>query len=153
MTLIAKPVVDKEFWILQENNIKIGNVLAHAGRYQVKINNRVTEYQSLDKVESAIGITLTSAKKSLVTTTIRGYHTGPEAFNQVWDVEQSLPLFTKVESGQCWYAAGWYKMKRGNKWMIEECPKLIFLQRNEYQGPYLTKGEAENALISLRRPT
>lgn len=144
MTIVAKPVVDEEFWLLHEDNIKIGNILVHDGRYQVKIKNHVTEYKSLEKVESAIGIKLTSTARPNMITHIRGYYTGPEAYQQTWDVTQGLPLFTKVESGQCWHAAGWYKVKKGSKWKVEECPKLIYLQRYPFKGPFLTKGEAEN---------
>ena len=43
MTLIAKPVIDKQFWILQENNQKVGNIEACAGGYQVKINNQIAQ--------------------------------------------------------------------------------------------------------------
>lgn len=141
--LVAKPI-DKEFWILQENNIKIGNVLVTNGRYQVKINNQITEYQNQDSVESAIGVKLTTTTPTSTVTTIRGYHTGSEAFNQTWDVSRGLPLFTKVPSGQCWHAAGWYRMNREGRWVTQECPKLIYLQRYPYEGPFLTKREAEN---------
>lgn len=144
MTLIAKPVVDKEFWILQQDNVKIGNILSLGDRYQVKINNHITEYKSLEKVESAIGIKLTTTTKSTTKLDIRGYHTGDEAFQQTWDITRGLPLFTKVENGQCWYAAGWYRVKKGKKWKVEECPKLIYLQRYPFNGPFLTKREAEN---------
>jgi hypothetical protein len=148
-TLIAKPVVDKEFWLLHENDRKIGNILAHEGKFQVKINNEVTEYPSLAQVETAIGIQLTSAPKPIKLNTIHGYHTGSRSFNETWDVKHGLPLFTKKESGQCWHAAGWYLTKRGRDWRVEECPKLIYLQRYPYQGPFLTKREAENGKISV----
>lgn len=143
MTIVAKSVVDNEFWILQENDIKIGNILVHDGRYQVKINNRVTEYRSQSSVENAIGVKLTGASTNNKQTTIRGYHTGEQAFNQTWDVERGLPLFTRVKSGQCWHAAGWYVIERDNLLTISECPKLIYLKRYQYAGPFLTKGEAK----------
>jgi hypothetical protein len=47
MTLIAKPVIDKQFWILQENNQKVGNIEACAGGYQVKINNQIAQYKTI----------------------------------------------------------------------------------------------------------
>jgi hypothetical protein len=40
--LVAKPVIDKQFWILQENNRKVGNVEACAGGYQVRITIKCT---------------------------------------------------------------------------------------------------------------
>ena len=47
MTLIAKSILDKQYWILQQDNKKVGNVEACAGGYQVKINNR--QLRSLDE--------------------------------------------------------------------------------------------------------
>ena len=43
MTLIALPVVDKQYWILKDNDRKVGNVEACAGGYQVKINDQIAE--------------------------------------------------------------------------------------------------------------
>ena len=143
--IVAKTVVDDQFWILQENDRKVGNILVEQGKYHVKINNEVTEFKSLAMVERITGIKITAPSRSERVNTIRGYATGPDSYNETWDVERGLPLFTRVPSGQCWHAAGWYRMKRGKTWEVQECPKLIYLQRYPYQGPFLTRGEAENA--------
>ena len=38
--IIAKPVIDKKFWILQKDNEKVGNIEACAGGFQVCIEDR-----------------------------------------------------------------------------------------------------------------
>ena len=43
MTLIALPVIDKQYWILKDNDRKVGNVEACADGYQVKINDQIAQ--------------------------------------------------------------------------------------------------------------
>jgi len=40
MTLVAKPVIDKQFWILQDGNQKVGNIEACAGGTRSKFATR-----------------------------------------------------------------------------------------------------------------
>ena len=56
MTLIAKPVIDRKYWILQENNQKVGNVEACDGGYQVRINNQVQQYKTIKMVEQRVHV-------------------------------------------------------------------------------------------------
>jgi hypothetical protein len=48
--IIAKPVIDKQFWILQEDNRKIGNVEACQDGYQVRINNQVAQFKTISQI-------------------------------------------------------------------------------------------------------
>jgi hypothetical protein len=60
-------------------------------------------------------------------------------FNPLWDVKHvylCLPEMTKAKS---WFAAGWYRVKQHRKWKPVQHPKLISLERYEYQGPFQTK--------------
>jgi predicted HAD superfamily Cof-like phosphohydrolase len=38
-----------------------------------------------------------------------------------------------------WFAAGWYRVKQHRKWKMVQHPKLITLERYDYQGPFQTK--------------
>ena len=146
MTLIAKPVIDKQFWILQENNNKIGNIEACDGGYQVKINNQVVaQYKTMKLVERNINVTFETIPKPEKKTSniVHGYQAAGRVYNPVWDVPQKLPVYTKTKKSKSWYAAGWYTVKKGRYWTAEQDPKLIVLKRYPYQGPYHTKKEAE----------
>ena len=146
MTLIAKPVIDKQFWILQENNNKIGNIEACDGGYQVKINNQVVaQYKTMKLVERNINVTFETIPKPEKKTSniVHGYQAAGRVYNPVWDVPQKLPVYTKTKKSKSWYAAGWYTIKKGRHWAAEQDPKLIVLKRYPYQGPYHTKKEAE----------
>lgn len=145
MTLIAKPVIDKQFWILQENNNKIGNIEACDGGYQVKINNQViAQYKTIKLVERNINVTFETIPKPEKKTSniVHGYQAAGRVYNPVWDVPQKLPVYTKTRKSKSWYAAGWYTIKKGRHWAAEQDPKLIVLKRYPYKGPYHTKKEA-----------
>ena len=145
MSLVAKPVIDKQFWILQEDNNKVGNIEACDGGYQVKINNQViAQYKTIKLVERNINVTFeTVAKqeKKKVINTVHGYPASGRVYNPMWDVPQKLPVYTKTRKSKSWYAAGWYTVKKGRHWAAMQDPKLILLQRYPYQGPYHTKEE------------
>jgi hypothetical protein len=68
MSLVAKPVIDKQFWILQENNNKVGNIEACDGGYQVKINNQiVAQYKTIKLQQLPVYTkTVTKAKVGLL---------------------------------------------------------------------------------------
>lgn len=146
MTLIAKPVIDKQFWILQEDNRKVGNVEACDGGYQVKINNQVAQFKTIKMVERKIHVTFEDAPKkvkhSIIPTQVHGYPAAGRVYNPVWDVQKKLPLYTKTTKSKSWFAAGWYQVKKGRSWSTVQGPKLILLQRYPHSGPYYTKEEA-----------
>ena len=147
--IVAKPVIDKQFWILQKDNEKVGNVEACAGGYQVKINNQVQQYKTIKMAEKNNGIQflpyITSKPVSMNTDyKVYGYRTKHKAFNPVWNVQYKLPIYTTEEKSKSWLAAGWYKVKKGRNWSITQDPKLILLERYPYKGPFYNREEAEN---------
>ena len=147
MTLIAKPVIDKQFWILQEDNRKVGNVEACDGGYQIKINDQViAQYKTIKMIERKAHVLFEAAPKrvrpSLIPTQVHGYPAAGRVYNPVWDVQKKLPLYTKTNKSKSWFAAGWYRVKKGRNWSVTQGPKLILLQRYSHSGPYYTEQEA-----------
>jgi 1,4-dihydroxy-2-naphthoyl-CoA synthase len=145
MTIVAKPIIDKQFWILQQGNRKIGNVEACDGGYQVKINNQVEQYRTIKMVEQRVHVHFEPAIKTtpkIVTNLVHEYPASGRVYNPIWDVQKKLPLYTKTNKSKSWFAAGWYCVKKGRHWAAMQGPKLILLQRYPYQGPYYTKEEA-----------
>ena len=148
MTLIAKPVIPKQFWILQDGNQKVGNIEACDGGYQVKIRNQVAQFKTIKmaaqrvniEFEPAIKIQKTNATANLV----HGYPAHGRVHNPIWDVKMKLPIYTKTAKSKSWFAAGWYLVKKGRSWNKIQDPKLIVLQRYSYQGPFHTAEEAHN---------
>ena len=145
MTIVAKPVIDKQFWILQKDNQKVGNIEACAGGYQVKINNQVSQFKTIKLAARTANIEFEPAVKLAKPKTtieqIYGYAVLGRVYNPMWNVAQQLPVYTKTSKSKSWFAAGWYNVRKGRKWKAVLAPKLITLQRYPYQGPFHTQEE------------
>jgi hypothetical protein len=139
--LVAKVVADKQFWILQEDDRKVGNIEAWNGGYQVRINNQVKQFKTIKLAakESNIVFAKEETASKPDNTVVHGYPVAGRCYNPVWDVVHHLPIYTKTAKSKSWFAAGWYSIKRGRNWKIIQDPKLIALQRYPYQGPFKNK--------------
>ena len=144
MTLIAKPVIDKQFWILQDGDQKVGNIEACAGGYQVKLHNQVAQFKTIRMAAQRANIQFEStyqSRQKTSTGTVHGYPAAGRIYNPMWDVKMKLPIYTKTAKSKSWFAAGWYLVKKGRNWTVTQDPKLIVLQRYAYQGPFHNKEE------------
>jgi len=141
--LVAKVVADKQFWILQKDDCKVGNIEAWDGGYQVRINNQVTQFKTIKLAAKESNIVFEKQSKPTPqdTTSVYGFPVVGRFYNPVWDVAHHLPMYTKTRKSKSWFAAGWYSIKRGRNWKIVQDPKLIALQRYPYQGPFKTQQE------------
>ena len=146
--LIAKPVIDKQFWILQKDNEKVGNIEACAGGYQVKINNQVAQFKTIRMVAQRANIefepAVKTAKPKVTVNQVHGYPVSGRVHNPMWDVTQQLPVYTKTAKSKSWFAAGWYNVRKGRHWQTVLAPKLIVLQRYAHAGPFLTQEQADD---------
>ena len=145
--IVAKPVIDKQFWILKQDDQKIGNIqVTPDGSYEVKILVYVNRYKTMPMVRKAVGIEFEPAEKKSkpATDSVHGYSTGCRAFNGMWDVKHRLPLFTKTTKSKSWFAAGYYWVKQHRNWKLQHNPKLIVLERYPYHGPFHSREEANN---------
>jgi hypothetical protein len=146
--LVAKPVIDKQFWILQENNRKVGNVEACAGGYQVRLNNQVAQFKTIKmaaqraNIEFEPAVKLSKPKSAM--DQVHGYPVSGRIHNPMWDVSQQLPVYTKTAKSKSWFAAGWYRVRRSRVWHTMLAPKLIVLQRYEHAGPFYSEAQAND---------
>ena len=148
MTLVAKPVIDKQFWILQDGDQKVGNIEACAGGYQVKIQNQTAQFKTIRMAAQRINIQFEPVKKITtakpVKNLVHGYPTAGRIYNPMWDIKMKLPVYTKTAKSKSWFVAGWYRVKKGRSWTVTQDPKLIVLQRYAYAGPFYTQEEAND---------
>jgi len=151
-TLIAKPVVKNQFWIVTDGEEKVGNVLADGSGFEVKLNGNKTHFKNTKAIERITNIKfesiakLKTVKKELP---FSEYPTTSKVYNSMLDVKRKLHLFTKTPKSKCYYAAGWFTVKQGQENKIVFCPKYIFIQRYEFTGPYKTETEVKNVLNSI----
>jgi hypothetical protein len=146
--IIAKPIVKDRFWILKENNEKVGNIEAVSDGYTVTVNDTIAKIKSINTIKRANEFTFEPpivTAKNTATNTVHGYASGCRAYNPLWDVKRRLPLFTKNKKSKSWFAAGWYRVQQNKLWETVQSPKLITLQRYHYQGPFHTQKEANES--------
>lgn len=147
MTLVAKPVVDNKFWILQENNRKVGNVQACDGGYRVSIHNATAQFPSIRMAAQKVKIKFESRPQSAPVVNdklVYGYPIEGRVYNAMWSVTQQLPVYTRTAKSKSWFAAGWYRVRRGRVWQTMLAPKLIVLQRYEHAGPFHSESDAND---------
>jgi hypothetical protein len=146
--IIAKPVIDKQFWILKDKDQKVGNIEACAGGYQVRLHNQVTQYKTIRMVAQRIDVQFEPAPKTVGTRPaqdkVHNYPANGRIHNPMWSVTQQLPVYTRTAKSKSWFAAGWYRVRKGRVWQTVLAPKLIVLQRYQYQGPFYSKQEAND---------
>lgn len=144
-TLIAKPVVKNQFWIVTDGNEKVGNVLADGSGFEVKLNGNKTHYKNTKSIEKIANIEFQTFSKfsTKKETPYTDYPTTTKVCNSVLDIKRKIHLFTKTPKSKCYYAAGWYTFTQGTEEKAIFCPKYIFIQRYDYKGPFKSKDEAE----------
>jgi hypothetical protein len=146
--IVAKTVVPNQYWILQQDDQKIGNIEAGPDGYAVKIKDSIQKFKTIRMVKNRIGVEfqpIVTCKPRLDTSCqVHGYPTTTRPYNGIYDVRHQVPLWTREPRSKSWYAAGWYLVKQGRAWSAVQCPKLITLNRYQYRGPFHTREEAEN---------
>jgi hypothetical protein len=113
MTIVAKPVIDKQYWILKQNNQKVGVIEAVADGFDVKIKDNISRYKTIKMAGRSANIEFEPAQKPKkeVTNQVHGYEVSGKIYNPLWDVKHRLPLFTRDTKSKSWFAAGWYRVK------------------------------------------
>ena len=143
----AKPIVPDQYWILRRQDQKIGNIECDGQQYVVSIGSKRRSFQDLRELADSVGIVFepgVTQPDQVPTQEAYGFPTTSTAYNVVFDVLHRVPLWTTEPRSRSWYAAGWYRVRQHRSWRIMHCPKLIILQRYEYQGPYHSLQEAQN---------
>ncbi len=146
--LIAKPIIDKKFWILTDESGKRGNIeQENDGQYRVLFDNTYTIHKNIASIRKSIPfifadkVKTTKPKKNV--REVYGYDVGCRAYNPVWDVKRQLPIFTKTDKSRSWYAAGWYAVRQDANFEVIRNPKTILIHRYEYHGPFQSQQQAE----------
>jgi hypothetical protein len=145
----AKPVVADRYWILKKDDRKVGTVEADEQGLRVRINGRTQKFQDMPVARRQAEIDFQPAYRVTPQPRdqVHGYSTGCRVHNAMWDVRRRLPLFTRTAKSKSWYAAGWYQIQQHQRWSIVRNPKLIILDRYQYQGPFATQEQAHNKSV------
>ena len=153
MTTIAKPVVKNKYWIVEENGHKIATIQAiDEGGFAYVHNDQRERFPSIKLLSSKYNIVFDAPKtvKSTPAHDCYGFPCDGVAYNEVWDVNRRLPIYSKEPKSKSYYCAGYYVVKYNNTWVGEYCPKNITVVRYEYYGPFATVAEQQNKLNELK---
>jgi len=120
--------VNDEFWIIEENGVKLGNITKIRDVFVVS-NKNGTYYINDPNVLDMMNNFKNEIQYEYV---CYGYPTNVIPYKLFYDVRLKLPLFKKSDKSGCYFCAGYYLIK--NK--IVFCPKLLTLESNKYSGPF-----------------
>ncbi len=144
MNLLAKPIVKNKYWIVEDSGNKVGTIQAiDEGGYAYVHDNTREKFANIKMLSKKYNIVFDNSKpaKSSVTHDCYGYPCAGKPYNQVWDVQRRLPIYSKQPKSKSLYCAGYYVIKFNNSWIKEYSPKNITVSRYEFFGPYKTQEE------------
>lgn len=138
--LRAKPVVKDKFWIVEEGDRKVATIQAiDEGGFVYVHDDQREKFPTVNILKKQLNITFDRAIKKAKEKTsheVYGHPCSAKPYNQLWDVSKKIPIYTKTEKSKSYFCAGYYLIKFSNNWVKAYCPKLITLQRYEFQGPF-----------------
>ena len=139
--ITAKPVIKNKFWILQDDNGKVGTVEKNNQGFTLKAGSVQEEFKTIKTIKNKTNIVFEDAvtKQKGFENQVNGFPTDCKPHNAVYNVKDRLPIFTKENKSKSWYAAGYYRVTVNGKTETMFCPKLILLQRYDYIGPVKTR--------------
>jgi hypothetical protein len=155
MTLHAINIVEDKFWIVESNGEKVGTIQSiQNGVVFVKKDMSKEKYTSINVLSDKYNLVFDTEDKekpsSNETFNVHGYPCESLPYNAVYDLSKKLPIFTKREKSTSFYSAGYFIIKFAHGWVRSYCPKLITLQRYEFQGPFKNKIEMSEALRNAK---
>lgn len=137
--LTAKNVTD-DFWIVQSNGRKVGNIQIRDTGVEFHNGSQVERFRDLN----AVNVNYDIVWQRITTNPpadehdVFGYPTKVLPHNPEFDVHRRLPLFTTETDSKSKQCAGYYLVNLHKKgWTEMFCPKLITLDRYSYYGPYM----------------
>ena len=156
--MLAKPVVKNKFWVVNDGDgeqVATIQKLSNSKKGVMLVNSKGrTAYPSISELGKTHNIKIGRAvAKTTVedSSSVYGYSADGEIFNEVFNVQQNLPLYTKLEASKSFFCAGYYIISFNGSWVKNYCPKLLTLERNDFKGPFHTEAEMKAKLAEMRR--
>ncbi len=146
--LVAKPIIKDQYWVVTDGEKKVGNVQANSAGYEVILNGSTLQFNNTKDIQKKTNITFQPVKsnKTKVEMPYPEYPTTSKTYNNIFDIKRKLHLFTKSPKSKCYHVAGWFTLDMNGTSSVIFCPKYIFIQRYDYQGPFKTEWDAKSSL-------
>jgi hypothetical protein len=148
MTLVAKPIVKNQLWVITDGVKKVGNIEANSdATYSVKIGENVNYFSSTKNIERDVKLVFEAPRKTqpLVDVPFAYWPTDGQTYNNFYDVKRRLHVYTKTADSKCYHVAGYFNIDMNGEQQTIFCPKYIFIQRYAYVGPFASEADATSA--------
>ena len=155
--LQAKAVIENKFWIVEKDGEKFATLRkSDDNRFVMSNEAGIKIYETKKSLTDQFGKDFFVAKiikeaPNSPLQEVHGYPSSCNPHNPMYDIKRKLPLFTKSQDSKSVYCAGYYVIKFDKGWVKSHCPKLITLQRYEYQGPFKTELEMKQRLSNVSK--
>ena len=153
----AKPIIDDKFWIVERGGEKFATLRKNEdNRFILSNEAGIRIFDTKESITRQYGKDFFVAKivreaDNSNECEVHGYPSSTAPHNPMFDIRKKLPLFTKSEDSKSSYCAGYYIIRFDKGWVKSFCPKLITLQRYEYQGPFKTELEMKQRLSNVSK--
>jgi len=146
--LVAKPIIKDQYWVVTDGEKKVGNVQANSAGYEVVLNGSTLQFNNTQDVKKKTKIRFQPMKSNKTTVELPypEYPVPNKTYNNVFDVKRKLHIFTKTNKSKCFHVAGWFLIDQNGVKQKIFCPKYIFIQRYDYQGPFKSEDEVNSLL-------
>jgi len=149
-------------WLVHQGEEKLGILNQDIqGHYTYITGKSIVKFDSEREVKTHFGNTTLFTEKigtplqTVEKFFIRGYEVDyemPFAVDKDHpDYDERLPLYTKIEGSDVYYAAGYYCINFEKGWKHAHGPKLATLVKYGYEGPFKTEDEMRQRLKVLNR--
>lgn len=148
LPLIAKPIIEDQYWIVTDGKQKIGNILIENNYVNFNINNKTEQYTDITSLTNTHNIKFQKNKNESIKGNIiyTDYPVSDKMYNTMVDLKKKIQLYTKTPDSKSYYVAGYFNIYMNDMWETHYCPKYIYIQRYEYDGPYKTVEECKKSL-------
>ena len=152
----AKPVLKDRFWIVEQDDQRIGTLSWNDDRYMFSSKQETCFFDNKRQMKKKFGVDIVWSEQEPQSNNnqmflVHGYPTSVSPFNTMYDVKRKLPLFTKSDKSKSAYCAGYYIIHFDKGWVKSFCPKLITVERYETRGPFKTELEMRQELSRANR--
>jgi len=153
----AKPIIDNKFWIVENDGVRVATLRKNEENKFILSNEEgITIFNTKKNLTEQFGNDFFVAKiikeaDNSNPKEVHGFASSTIPHNAMYDIQKKLPLFTKSKDSKSLYCAGYYTIRFEKGWVKSFCPKLITLQRYEYQGPFKTDLEMKQVLSRVNK--
>jgi len=156
MTIKAKTILKDKFWIIEDDNNRLGTLSWDDDRYLFSDNAGTCFFNNTKQMRDKFGSKVIFLNEEdnvrpISDYSVHNFPTSVQPYNAMYDVKRKLPLFTKSDKSKSMYCAGYYIIRFDKGWVKSFCPKLITLERYEYKGPFTSDIEMRSELSNASR--